>query len=298
MAKQSMRFLLCSMLITGLVSGCVGMSFEKVPVHFDDPLVTLGITSLTPTPKENDGIVLRLQPSKTGVRHYREQHRMYAMIQEARGVEVDIAGTRRESYRIGNRDDSYIITSQTEFEKKKGTLSSEIEVTRLGDIVSFISGKHDSDLGKFHIIGWQRSPYFPEKPVTVGESWSYEEKLATKIKSFWVKEIDPEPHVLRATSTLLGFAQVRGRRCAVIETKALQQKQRRMKMLWQEIEYVIQADIAETTYLDYATGTVVGRVMASTNTIKGVNLPMDEKNRLQTIAYLLSSEKGYVSNDQ
>ena len=161
-------------------------------------------------------------------------------------------------------------------------------MTPHGEIVKFISGSHSSSIGAFEIDKWSRTPLFPSHNVCVGETWTYKEELAVKLKSFWIKEIDPEPYHIHATSVLVGFAKVGMVRCAVIETEATEKKREQLKVLFKKIDFMIESKIKMKTYFDYKTGTVIATITSTESRTEGKNVNFTDTGKSQSVSWLVS----------
>lgn len=271
-----------------LLNGCATLHMTEAPVVFEDPLARLGVQPVEPTTEEEGGVLLRLIPQE-GKAYFREENLIYANIREGRGIRLDLVMDREDTFRPGSLRDSYVLFSETVFQGQKGRLVEEKEMTVRGEILRFIRGFHDSKIGKFKILDWSRTPMFPEGPVKIGDRWSYEEKMEAKIDSFWIKELTPAPHTIKAESTLEGFALVKGARAAVIRTRAVQSKRENFKVLFKKIVFDIETEMEETLYLDYVHGKILGRVTRSRSKTTAANIPLQESGESQSIFYPVDS---------
>lgn len=264
-------------LLAFLVSGCAGLVFQKGPVGFADPAAKLGITPAEPTLVERAGVVLRLAPDFSKPVKSLEELTVFAMIKEGKGIRFDLFLRRTDRFQPGRQKNSFRQVSEGAFEGGRGRLFEEVELSDRGELTGFFKGLHDSRAGKFTITDWTRTPLFPEGPVTIGESWEYEEAMSVRIQSRWFREIDPQPYRIRAVSRLAGFALVDSVRCAVIETQATQTKRQHFKVLFKEVTFDMVTRITENTYLDYAHGRVLARVARHESFSHGVNVPLTEE---------------------
>lgn len=272
-------------LVVSFSSSCVSLQIAEV--RFENPSARLGVVPVDPTPQEAAGVQLRILPPPESLIRSREEHTLYARIKNGKGIQMQIVMDRTDRFQPGSRPDSFVVLSDATFQKRKGRLLEEVEMSSRGEILRLIQGLHRSKLGNFKITNWTRTPVFPSKPVQGGEEWSYEEKMEVRIQSRWIQEIDPQPYEMKATSRLEGFAQVRGRRCAVIKTRTFQIKHEHLKALFKELVFDIHTQIEETTYLDYANGVAVGRITETKSFTKGINFPMADTGRSQSIFYIL-----------
>lgn len=283
-------------LIPLVLSGCAGISFQRIPVDFVNPATRLEIVEVDATEIEAQGVLLRLkQPEERTVRST-EEMALYVRIQEGLGSRMDFVKNRTDSYHPGERDDSYILLSESTFEKQPGKLVEAVEMTERGEVVRFIRGEHESKIGQFHIESWERTPLFPLGPVKIGDEWNYQETMAVRLKSFWVKQIDPSPYVIEAKSTLEGFARVGGVRCAVIRTEALQTKQEQLKIFFKDITLNIRAHIREWVYLDYEKGRVLVRVTTIDSQTTSPDLKIHDQGQSQAVSYLLQMQPQQAAN--
>jgi len=272
-----------SIIIAALfLSGCAGMSFSTMPVDFENPYEMLNIVPVEPTEEEATGVVLRIQPPSSGNRVYQEDNTIFARIKEDKGMRVHITMQRTDFFITADRDEFFIVDSKTDIEKG-GTIHSRSEQSTRGAVVNLFEGFHDSKIGTFKIRDWQRSPMYTEDAVRIGDVWEYSEVMDVEMKSFWVKDIAPEPYVLNATSTLTGFALVNDRRCAVIETHATQTKSQRLKAFWQQLEFSITTTVIDQTYLDYITGTILAQVVTSESATESANPMLNDTGKSQSI---------------
>jgi hypothetical protein len=266
-----------------LFAGCAGLLLQKGTVRFQDPYATLGIVPAEPTLKEKAGILLRLNPDFSGPVRSVEELTLFASIKEGKGVHFDLRLRRTDRFESGSRKDSYVLRSETVFEGDGGRLIEEVELTGRGEMTGFIRGSHDSKIGKFEITDWKRTPLFPEGPVTVGESWDYEEVMSVRMRSRWIREMDPQPYRIHAVSRLTGFALLGEVRCAVIETRATQTKREHFKVLFKELIFDMVTEITENSYLDYARGIVLARIARHQSYMRGINVPLAEEGRSQSV---------------
>ena len=272
-------------------SGCAGLDFHVANVAFDDPVRRLNVASVQPNPEEDAGIILRLKPPSSNVLKSREETTMFALIpqKEDQGIQVKLIESQTFTYAPGDRPDTYRVRSESVIEKQSGgvldKLMDEVEVTDRNEIVKLIQGLHDTKSGKFKVTSWTRTPVFPENPVKVGDTWNYEESMTLETDP----KAPPSQNKFEAQSKLAGFAEVKGRRCAVIETSAKQIETQRSKIFFQNKIIYNRAQVQETAYLDYKTHTrvaAVTKIQADTNSADG---KLDVHSVAQSIYDLLSS---------
>lgn len=274
----------------GTLSACAGLLFQRAPVQFDEPYSRLGVIREEATAVEKQGVLLRVKTPPDALLRSREESTVYANIREGKGLLLKFVMDREDWYGKGGRPDSYRLRSETRFQNVKGTLFESLEQSDRGEIVRFFEGFHRSKIGKFRILDWKRTPAYPETPVKPGDTWNYEESMEVRIDSFWIKEKDPQPYRLNAACKLEGFARVQGVRCAMIETRATQIKREHFKILFKEIIFDIHSEIADTVFLNYVQGVIVARITRNRSFTQGINVPLDDEGRSQSVYYLLDGE--------
>ncbi len=249
-------------------TGCMGLQFRTAPVQFENPFERFDITPVQPNDAEAAGITLRLLPPPGGLSKSREEMVMFMQIQNGQGKRIATVQTQTGRYGAGTGQDSYHLYSETVFEDGGGRLNSEMEVSNRGEILRWIGGAHQSRAGKFIIRDWKRTPVLPQEAVRPGASWQYEETMDMKLDSFWIKQLDSAPYQMKVTSTLTGFATVRGRRAAVIQSHAKKTELQHFKVWWMKIGLALEANLDELAYLDYESGQILAKIVtAQTKTV-------------------------------
>ncbi len=270
-------------LFLAIGQGCAGLDFALQPVQFDDPLLKLGITKSDPTPEELAGIELKFFPSETGVLHSNGTLDLFMQIKDGKGQHARMLLSETETYKSGTRPNSYVVKTETNFIRPEGLIVEEAEVTERGEMVRFMKGEHNSKLGHFSITDWKRTSEFPDKPVKPKESWRYSEEMSMKLNSRFIKDLNPKPYQINATSVLTGFAVVKDTRLAVITTRILKSGQEHYKILFQELILDEQENTEEVTYLDYKKGKVVAQVTDTQTFTSGVNVPFADESRARLV---------------
>ncbi len=281
--RSSRHILLVFVVFIG--SGCAALSLRTTMVTFEDPYARLNIVPTEPNEKEKAGIELRVPPPAKRIEKSREETTLYAMIKNGKGAQLKFILDRTDMFKPGSQSDSYILYSETIFQGEKGSLMEEKEMTNRGEIIKFVRGFHHSKIGNFRIIDWGRTPIFPSGAVKIGDTWSYDERMFVQIESMWIKEIKPQPYVMKATSKLEGFVLVNGTRCAVIKTGTTQSKREDFKIFFKEVAFNIYTQIEETVFLDYATGTMIAKITHTRSNTVGANVPLDETGESQSIFF-------------
>lgn len=281
--KKAFVFIFVSIVFA---SGCAGLGGRIGPLSFEDPFTRLGIVHVQPSPEEQAGVTLRLSVPEGNILRIREETKIYAQVRDGRGKLIDLKDQRVETYRKGSRNDSYLLLAESSFEGHSGKIIEETEISTRGEILKLVQGKHDSREGKFTIMNWTRTPLFPEHPVKTGDAWNYEESMSLRLDSSFVKQIDESPYKVQAKSTLTGFAEIKGRRCAVVETTTDQIQTQRLKVLFKNLTLYIRSKVQETCYLDYRTGTVVAKVMKTQTYTNSADSKINDYSIGQSISQL------------
>ena len=266
--------------------GCVGFRFQQAAVSFDDPAIKLGIRETAPTEEEKQGILLRLAIRDGQTDYYMEETRIFAKIRSGQGFKMDLLAEREDRYKATEKNSRFRRTSSIKLLNQTGEFFEDIHMGKRGEITRLLKGFHKSKAGKFTVLSWQRTPIFHDRPVKIGDEWKYYEEMNVKVKSPWVKQINPTPYVSNSKSTLEGFALVKDIRCAVIKTEALETKQEHMKILFKDALFTIEAKKLSRTYFDYKNGKVIARVDSTRSRTFNDVLNIDEYGQSQTIVHL------------
>lgn len=241
------------------------MDFKFESVSFVSPAEVLNIKEVEPNAQELQGIVLRLQPPPEGQLKAEENLKIYSRLKDGQGMSLDLHQQITMNFVPVPGKNSFIQRTSSLFDKGAGQITEEAEISPRGEIIQFIAGRHESQAGKFQVESQSRTPVYPQEAVKVGDEWAYDEYLKVKLDSFWVKEKDPTPYELKAKSKLTGFAEVAGRRCAVIQITSNQFKKMTLKVLFKTITAEIRTTLQVTEYFDYARGLVAAKVTQTTS---------------------------------
>lgn len=270
-----------------LIQGCAGLHLTLAPVEFENPFLRLGVKDVAPADAEKSGVLLRLLPPSNGILKSHEEITMFVKIQQGQGARTKFAMNHTDTYQPTPQKDVMKVHSEISFEGEGGHITQELESDTRGRIVRFIRGSHQSKVGKFEIKSWTRTSVFPEQPVKIGDSWNYEESMEVRLSSKWVKEKNPMPNTIKAKSTLKGFAEVKGKRTAVIQTQSQETKHEILKVLFRTIAFTIHTVIQETSYLDYQNGIVAARI-TTTQSETTSSLPgLEDFGQSQSIEYVV-----------
>ena len=273
-----------------LLCGCAGLGLHIADVAFENPLQRLGVINVEPNSEEQGGILLRLKPPQTYIVKSREETTMYALMpqKENQGIQVKLTELQTSFYAPGSQPNSYRVRSESFIKKESGAvldkLMDELEVTDRDEILKLIQSLHDTKSGKFKVTSWTRTPVLPEKPVKIGDAWNYEESMALMLDP----KTAPSQHRFEAKSKLVGFAEVKGHRCAVIETEAKQIETERSKVFFKNRILYNRTKVQETAYLDYRNNVRVAaitKIQTDTNSVDG---KIDLHSIAQSVYYLLA----------
>jgi hypothetical protein len=265
------------------LAGCASL-VSNAPVVFDDPAARLNIRPSQPDPEELErGVTLRFRPPVPGRMEYREDHRVFARIRDGKGSRLNWTMNRREIFSAAEPPESFRLRAESEVQGERGRLTEETVLDSRGKIIRFIEARHRSRAGDFDVAAWQRDPVFPKDPVRPGDRWSYGERLELRVKSFWLKDLEPAPLEMKAESELEGFAVVNGRRCAVIRTSVRQLKRHHFRVLFREVIFNLHADIDETLYFNLADGYPEARVVRSKSYTEGLNIALSDQGQSQSV---------------
>ena len=263
------------MILLVILAGCAHLMFQEAPVHFLDASEKLRVIAEEPTDSEKDGITLRFKPPLPGEEKFREENEIYTSIHKGKGRLLQFQMEHKQIYRPSALGDSFTQRTETVFLGERGEITTELELNDRGEILKFLEGYHQSPIGKFRIIHWTRSPLFPDKKVTRGESWNYEETMEVRLDSFWVKDVESEPFQIKAVSSLEGFALVGDVRCAVIRTLVHEIRKEHLKVLFKHIYLEMDTQIEEILYFDYVKGDVVAKVTRTSSYSESKGLAAD-----------------------
>jgi hypothetical protein len=255
-------------------------------VAFNDPYAMLDIKTVEPKKTETDGVVLRLYTPQDGSLVYKEETVMFSQISDGEGKCLRIDSTRRDIYRPGAQESSYIVTSETILNGQTKKIVSTLELSQQGEIVRFIDGAHNTKVGKFIIKQWTRSPLFPAEPVRIDDTWTYDEMVDMRIESWLIKNREQKPYTIKARSTLDSFVLCRNIRCAVIKTVIVKEEEHHVRVLFKNLDFVVRTRVDETTYFDYRTGRIVAQVVETVGQTTSYDPPLTDTSQGQSIIFL------------
>jgi hypothetical protein len=256
--------ILILVLIIFFFTGCSTLGSKMAQVAFDDPYARLALQDSEPTVEEAAGIVLRFAYPQGSTSSYKEEIVIFNAIEGETGKKTVLTQQRNDLFEQGSSTDTALVTSESTITGEKERIRTKAELDTRGAVTALMEGTHATKLGRFTITDWQRSPLFPEGPVKIGDSWSYEETMTLEIKSWLIKDRDPKPTRIKARSTLKGFALVRGKRCAVISTIVYQEQEYSFKVLFTPLVFTTCTAIEDTLYFDCVRGEERGGITSAT----------------------------------
>ncbi len=174
------------------LSACASLSLRRSKIVFMDPKSILPYEPDEPTDEEKGGVLLRLKPSRNALT-YEDAIQIFAQIEKDTAIPLEMNKRRTVTYAEGDKPG--VFKSVVETFNDDGTKLGEegfMETPR-GGIVRFLKGELESKSGKVTILSHAREAIFPVKKVRIGDKWSYEETLRTKVQgvgdysAFWRK---------------------------------------------------------------------------------------------------------------
>ena len=276
-----------------LFSGCASMSRKRVPVKFSDPADIVVYKTLPPDANEKKGVLLRLKPQVVTVK-YHDDIQIFTQIKDNTAVSINIPKTRIITYDKGEKPGTFYINTVTITEKdgmKRG--DERILVDSRGKILKFVKGDFITERGTLKFLSRTRTSIFPEKPVVVGDSWKYEESLMDVYDSWMISKKSDKPQKINITCTLKGFADFKGRRCAVISTRTVTSREEVYSTLLKDIKIRINIYMQETDLFDYRTGIYVANVTKtnSFSTSTGEDKGFSDESKTQTVSKLIPNSE-------
>ena len=266
-------------------SGCAVINIEKQPVIFSDTAKILKCETLEPDGYEQEGLKLRLYQQNM-VLHYFDQLEIFNQIEGKEGIPVKIKKTRKIIFAPGTSLDNFYITTETTSPDLTLKSSDKLLMSNRGEILEFLSGNYKSDKGEIEILSWSRTPIFPENPVKQGDKWYYVEEVKAKLKSFWISRDIEGPEKIIVNCKLTGFAEVKGRRCAVIETYALNTQSESYTAMFKTMKLKIKTRLTETIFFDYKLGLELGRISKTTSFTTSEENDFSDVSQSQTISIM------------
>jgi len=235
---------------------------KPVPVRWADPYVKLNVVPDDPIPEEEDGIELRHLPALGRTERWRKEVLTYSFVQNGVGLMDYAAHDQAISYEPGNQPGAFI-KSTREFYTHTNPPGESIEVVeqdQLGEILQLIDAHMDMPNGQSRIVNYYRSNFFPESEAVPGDLWEYEGRFEMVVPNM-SKEyaIERSPFEFKAVSTLAGFAEINGVRCAVIQTEKAQKQREIHRKGKEQITLDNESTVTEWEFWDYGAGALVAR---------------------------------------
>jgi|GEM_PF-2080195 len=262
MFRTFRRFVFLSFVFA--MAGCAGLTFQTAPVTFAHPFFQTNFADLPPNETESAGVPLVFKIPEPNTLFYKGSILLFAQEKEGKAMKFDFNIVRSEEYAPAGDEGDFMQEIVHDIDKGGGRIDEKMTVSPNGAVKKFIKGEHRSELGKFDVATYKRTPTFPDHSVKVGDSWSYEEELSIKIRSFWVKQKKPSEKKIITQATLKGFTTAAGKRVAVILTESQEKSLEEFSFLFKDIQIDVDSKIEEIVYFDYAAGIVVRRL---TNTL-------------------------------
>lgn len=266
------------------ITGCASLNTERAVV-FTDVSTVLHYKNVESDAFEKDGLRLRLY-QQNKVLKYIDQLQVYTQITGEKGVAVNIDKTRKIIYSPGTSIDNFLITTETKSKDLSETSKEQLLMSNRGEIMKFITGEFQSQKGLIKILSWTRTPIFPEKIIKTGHVWSYMETIKIKLESFWITRNVEGPEKIKVNCKLVGFAELKGRRCAVIETQAVNSKNESYTALFKTMKLNIKTHITEKIFFDYKRGLEIGRISKTSSFTHSEDLSFSDVSRSQSISVI------------
>ena len=277
-------------IIVSVFVGCAGLSVNSQPVDFTSYNKVIKFKTLEPNELEKKGVLLRLY-QQNKVLKYQEILEMYAKIDENdEGIPIKSKNTRKIIFSPGISIDNFEIKTETKVENSNDISSNTLILGNRGEIIKFISGEYGSSRGKLKINSWTREPIFPEKPVQIGDSWSYTEKMNVKLSSYWITRKVNGPDEIKVNCRLTGFAEIQGHRCAVIESVAVSTKNESYTALFKTMNLTIRAHITEKTFFDYKRGLEMAKLTKTVTSSFSNDMTFSDLSKAQTISVIVNNK--------
>lgn len=259
--EKNMRLRLFALPILALsLSACASVSLERSKIVFIDSKSVLPYDSAEPTAAEKEGVLLRLKHSKKTLT-YEDVIQIFAQVEGDTAIPLKMNKKRVVTYTKGDTPDVFKSTVETFAQNGEKLGEESFLETPLGEIAQFQSGELESDSGKITILSHTRGAMLPAKKVRVGDKWSYEETLETKVDGTWVSRTSDAPTKIKVDCRLIGFAVMDGHRCAVIAVKTASKGLDKYSAFWKQYSVRVGIYAKETILFDYERGLELGNVI-------------------------------------
>jgi hypothetical protein len=268
-----------------LLPGCASLNKERQEIIFAKTSYLLKYKKLDPNSNEKDGLKLRLY-QQNRVLKYNDHLQIFTQIADQEGIEVKVDKTRKVIFSPGTSIDNFLMTTETKSKDLSETSNEQLLMSNRGEILKFIRGEHISGKGRIKILSWSRTPIFPKKTVKIGDSWSYIETIKIKLESFWITRKIEGPDKIKVYCTLKGFAEMKGHRCAIIETRIVNSKNESYTALFKTMKLNINTHITEKIFFDYKRGLEIGRRSNINSFTTSDNMTFSDVSKSQSISVL------------
>jgi len=292
MNKNKLKLLqLSSVLIfLFLLSACAGFKMNLKPVSFTPFSKIIKFKKIKTENIVKEPILLRLY-QQNKVLEYSDFLELYTHInEEDNGLYFSEWKNRKMIFYPGISIDDFEIKTETRSSQLKEVSENRLLMSNRGEILKFIKGGYHNSKGNLTITNWERSPIFPEKPVEIGDSWKYSEKMRIKLKSYWITRNVTGPDEIEVVARLTGFAELNGHQCAVIETMAFSNKNESYTALFKTMNLSMRTHITEKIFFDYKRGMEIARITKTVTNSFTEDMSYTDMSKTQMISILKENE--------
>ncbi|MBN1863921.1 MAG: hypothetical protein JW808_03375 [Victivallales bacterium] len=234
-------------------SACAGIKTERREVFFAEPKTVLGYKTVEPDKLESEGLRLRVY-RQDKLLEFNDTLTVFTRVEDGKGDAVEFNKHRKVLHSPGRSIDDFLVTTETTCDQLSEKSTEQIFMSNRGELLEFIEGEYKSRKGNIRILSWERDPVFPEEPVKVGDEWAYNEKMQIELQSFWITRNVEGPESIKVNCRLAGFVDYQGRRCALIQTKTLDNRDENYTAMFKTMKLNIRSVVSQTLLLDYKRG--------------------------------------------
>lgn len=268
-----------------MFSGCASLQQEPKKVVFFPVSELLRFEKIEPELYEKEGLKLRIY-QQNKVLKYNDRLQIFTQITGQKGTELNLNNTRKVIFAPGTENDNFYMSTETDSKDLSEKSNEKLLMNNRGEIVEFVRGELLSRKGHIKILSWSRTPIFPEKAVNVGDSWTYDETIQIKLESFWITRKVEGPDKITVKCKLTGFAEIRGHRCAVIETRIVNSKNETYTALFKTMTLNIKTHISEQIFFDYKRGLELGRISKTDSFTTSEDMQFSDVTKSQSVSIL------------
>lgn len=268
-----------------ILTGCASLKQEPKEVVFFPTSGLLKYEKIDPDIYEKGGLKLRIY-QQNKVLKYIDRLQIFTQITGQKGTELNLYKTRKVIFSPGTSIDNFLMTTETDSKDLSETSNEQLLMSNRGEILKFIRGEHLSRKGHIKILSWSRTPIFPENAIKTGDSWTYEETIQIKLESFWITRKVEGPEKIKVNCKLTGFAEVRGHRCAIIESRIVNSKNESYTALFKTMTLNINTHLREQIFFDYKRGLELGRISKTDSFTTSEDMQFSDVTQAQSIAVL------------